>query len=516
MRPLRTKQLMPGAAWMTLIVTLCLCWTARSDDDLPITAPPESLEADPFYKKYLDCGGLPILSSDRVADAALRRAAELIDHMLADRPDIRRALVGAKVRYVIIGATEQTTDIPEYSHMKPKAYINERARGFGGRITSCGEENILCLAVDRYDDESILIHEFAHVIHGYGLQRVDESFNTRLETLYKKAIAKGLWAKTYAGSNKGEYWAEAVQSYYDANRQNNWNHNHVNTREELEAYDPELAKLVAESFGHSRETDWRYHPMARQPQVIPPPDSLRLEPYFGKYVWVRGFPVLGSKRADAEAMMEANRLIRQMFAYRHDVLKAMIDAGVRLTVVADGEDPASVPGYFDPSPRRWLSRAEKGTPPRRTNLTLACRNRDLLGNSGGAPEECLLVRQFALMMYRMTGFREIDEQFESKPKQQYELRVTRMDVRFDRQLEVLYDRAMKKGRWRNTIAADSRADYWAEGVQSWFDANAQATPSDGRHNRVNTREELEAYDPELAQLIADVFRHTVRTDWRVN
>ncbi len=38
-------------------------------------------------------------------------------------------------------------------------------RGTGGlAITSFGEENLLNLANDRYDDESIAVHEFCHTI----------------------------------------------------------------------------------------------------------------------------------------------------------------------------------------------------------------------------------------------------------------------------------------------------------------------------------------------------------------
>ncbi len=55
--------------------------------------------------------------------------------------------------------------------------------------------------------------------------------------------------------NPAEYWAEGVQSYFDADRESGPGHNGVNTREELERYDPDLARLVAEVF---RRPAWRY------------------------------------------------------------------------------------------------------------------------------------------------------------------------------------------------------------------------------------------------------------------
>jgi len=499
-----------------LIAVLVACGSAEPAEEAPpITAPPQTLKVDPFYRKYLDCGGIPVLSSQRVADAALRKAAELIGRMLANRPDVRRALVDADVRFVIIGAKEQTTDIPEYSHMRPKAYVNERARGFGGRLTSCGEENLLCHPIDRYDDENILIHEFAHVIHGYALSRIDKDFNTKLRRLYDRAIARGLWKATYAGSNPGEYWAEAVQSYYDANRQNNWNHNHVNTREELQAYDPDLARLVAETFRHTEETDWRYQPVASQPQVTSPPKSLRCDPFFTKYVSARGFPVLASKDVSDAALLEANYIIRQMFAYRHDVLKVMIDAGVRLVVVGNDEDLEKIPGYVEFHPAGCLQASDRDAVLDSQGWMLTCREANLLNLAGDSDAgESMLVRQLAVGLYAVTGFRPVVEAFEKKPKQQYELRVTRIDVRFDRELRKLYEQAIAKGLWRRTRAAANRAEYWAEGVQSWFDCSGESVTPDGIHNRINTREELEAYDPDLAWFVAEVFRHTHHVDWR--
>jgi alpha-glucosidase len=484
-----------------------------------VTSVPESLNLDPFYKKHLDCGGIPIVSSERVADAALVRAGELISRMLADRPDLRAAMIESGVRFVIIGANEETTDVPEYSHMEPKAYVNERSRGFGGVMTSCGEENVLCLPIDRYDDESILIHEFGHCMDRE-LSRIDNQFRGKLRALYDKAIAEGLWEKTYAGSNSAEYWAEAVQSYYDANRQNNWNHNYVNTREELEAYDPDLAKFVAETLRHTKKTDWRYKPLARQPRATTPPESLDCDPFYKQYVYCRSFSILSSEKVPEAALLEANYLIREMFAYRHDILKAMIDADVRLVVLGAHEQVTDLPDcQGDPMETPW-DRGGGGLIGQEPRKILCVGQENLLPTRGDPNRgESTLIRTFACALYQVTGQRPIDMDFENLPdrrRQQYELRVQRMDERFDAKLKAFYEEAMEKGLWRDTLAAKSRMDYWAEGVLSWFDANRQSptgTP-DGLHNRVNTREELEEYDPKLAELIAEVFLHPTRFDWR--
>ena len=218
----------------------------------------ERLKLDPFYQKHVDLEGLPILSSAKVSDAALVEARHLIRRMLAGRPDVLKAMVQNRVRFVVMAPTEMTTDVPEQRHLKndPKTNWDKRARGLGGRITSCGEENLLNLKGDRYRNENILIHEFSHTIHNYGLRRLDPKFNDELKAIYDKALEKGLWDDTYAATNPEEYWAEGVQSYFDCNAPPRRRvHNDVDTREELKEYDPDLFALIDASF---KAPPWRY------------------------------------------------------------------------------------------------------------------------------------------------------------------------------------------------------------------------------------------------------------------
>jgi type 1 glutamine amidotransferase len=228
-----------------------------------VSAPPKdvvkSFNLDPFYKKHLSAGGIAVISSDKVSDYALLEAVYLIDNMLAGRGDICKALAAGKARMVIMGINEFTTDIPEHSSLKPSGFWDKRARGLGGQphrpATSCGEENLLRYKGDPYISENILIHEFAHAIHHIGLASVDKTFDKRLKQAYTSAMKKGLWKGKYAAGNRAEYWAEAVQSWFDTNRKPDHDHNHVDTREELKEYDPGIAKLVAEVFG---DKPWKY------------------------------------------------------------------------------------------------------------------------------------------------------------------------------------------------------------------------------------------------------------------
>jgi hypothetical protein len=224
-----------------------------------ITAPPVALKAPAFYKKYISASGYPIVASERVNDYALFEAAYLVNLMLAKRPDVKKAMIESGSRLCVLAYNEFTTDQPDFAWLTPKDYWDRRARGLGGSATdplcSCAEENLLGYPGDPYAAENILIHEFAHNIHLRGMARVDKTFDHRVKATYGCAIAAGLWKGTYAATNPDEYFAEGVQSWFDNNRENDSDHNHVNTRAELTAYDPGLAALCHEVFG---ETELKY------------------------------------------------------------------------------------------------------------------------------------------------------------------------------------------------------------------------------------------------------------------
>jgi hypothetical protein len=221
--------------------------------DYEVTKPPASMKLDDFYQKHVSAAGYPVVSSAKVNDYALKEAAYLIDMMLAKRPDVKQAMIAGGSRMIVMGHNEFTTDIPEYRKFTPKGYWDARARGLGGSRTdpvcSCAEENMLAYEGDPYHKENILIHEFAHNIHLRGMIQVDKTFDDRLKSTYQRALKQGLWTSKYASVNHAEYFAEGVQSWFNNNREDDHDHNHVNTRQELKAYDPGLAKMCEEVFG---------------------------------------------------------------------------------------------------------------------------------------------------------------------------------------------------------------------------------------------------------------------------
>lgn len=491
----------------------------------PISAPPESFfrlvrerdrdVARPFYTKYLDVQGMPVAASKEVADAALQRTYHIVTHLLAGRPDIIQAMVSNGMYLIIIGKDQVYTDMPEYRNHPNPAYQNERVRGTGGKPTSFGEENLLCLPIDRYDDESIGVHEFCHTIDGT-LRSIDPTWSERRNTAYRDAVNKDLWKNTYAGSNPGEFWAEVSQAYFDCGRPNNWNHGPIARREQLKVYDPETYELVRTTFNLGADKDWRYAWLQKLPNVIPPPAQFHVPAYYTKFTWAREFTVLGRQASDA-ALLKANDAIRKMFAYRHDILKALMADGVKLVVLGPEEHLGDLPECaalkqnkdFDPG-ARFLEYSPA------TKL-LVVSEENVLGDPRQTYiGDCQVIREFAKALYVVAGTRPVDPNWSNRGRdvQQYELRVKRLDVGFDQKLKELYTAATNAGHWKGTAAARDSVEYWAAGVLAYFDAAGQAgTPADAPHP-ITTREELQAYDPGLYAIVDETMAYNGRVDWR--
>jgi hypothetical protein len=235
----------------------CLLLLAQTQHQ--VVSVPKSWKLDPWYTQGVEVLGMRIVGSKNLKPEALLEAAKLTEKMLEKRPFIAEELGKKRIHTAIMAESEVTTDVPEHRRLNelfPKTDWNKRARGLGpgaaSMITSAAEENLLRYESDPYSGESIFIHEFAHAIMAYGIPPFDEEFLGNVEAAYKNAMKKGLWKGLYAAQNMHEYWAEGVQSYFDANLESipsNGIHNHVNTPEELEEYDPELYALIRRYMG---------------------------------------------------------------------------------------------------------------------------------------------------------------------------------------------------------------------------------------------------------------------------
>lgn len=284
-----------------------------------------------FYRKSTEVEGILIATSDKVSDLAHLEAAYQFG-MIMQRINkaVAQRIRDQKVLCILIGHEELTSNLPQFaSDKKGKEldFYNWRARGFltrkNGRPTVVFAEEDVLEYEGGMQIESILIHEFGHVIHGAGF---DKGLQDRLTECFESAKASGIWndgraaqrfrrvkgdqpvqlvdalakwfpnespelfkkclengdilvnskrshagvfvtgrdnvlivfggeKRCYAARNRAEYWAEGVQCWYDTNRTLDHDHNHIQTREQLLAYDKPLARLCHDVLGDS---DWRF------------------------------------------------------------------------------------------------------------------------------------------------------------------------------------------------------------------------------------------------------------------
>lgn len=250
-----------------------------------IAPPPDSLKLDPFYKKHADAYGIPIVSSHKVPDNALLMARDIVNYMLIKRPDIRGQLMKQKARVLVMAETEMETDLPERSNWKKptiddrrltpgerenyykpggiasmtdKEYWDKRARGMGGTVTSCAEENLLGYPGTRYFGENILVHEFSHNIMG-AIRNCDTALYQAILNAYEVAKAKGMYKGQYAINTSAEYWAEGTQWWFWSNYEFYDGDTRVQTPDDLKAYDPVLYSLLEQVYiGHHIPADVYY------------------------------------------------------------------------------------------------------------------------------------------------------------------------------------------------------------------------------------------------------------------
>ena len=219
---------------------------------------------DEWYQKFVDCDGLPILSSAAVNDTALLQARYIARHMLSRIPEARDEMIRCHFRICVAGWRENITDLPECRMMKvwwPDTDWDARGRGYGATlqlpVMSIGEENLVRIEGhrERYATESIMVHEFAHNVD-FAMRRVNRVFAQGLREAFRKAREEGLWADTYSMSNDAEYFAEGAQAWFNTCRMmvpvvsgnKPGKRFRLVTREQLKDYDPRLYDLCASVF----------------------------------------------------------------------------------------------------------------------------------------------------------------------------------------------------------------------------------------------------------------------------
>jgi hypothetical protein len=257
----------PAVALLFMVVGGCL----RAGETAGTIDRPKIVIIDPpekeFFSKEINFHGIPIKAnkvvSDEAMDAAYDRLDMMLSKVLAKQPQLLANMTEAGVELHIIGRDQVTTDLPEWRQDKGKPLPeyngltrDQRTRGMGGALTSCGEENLLKLPSDRYFGRDICVHEFAHAIRDEGLPRpVVAIFNDQ----WRKSLAKGLWVKAYASTNPDEFFAELSMWYFGTHGDLGMTGpKPENGPEGLKKYDPDAFALFDALYGGQIEIGKRH------------------------------------------------------------------------------------------------------------------------------------------------------------------------------------------------------------------------------------------------------------------
>ena len=220
---------------------------------ITILNPPEQA----FFSRQLWFGGIPIKANEVVSDEAMyeayRRVSMLLTNLAVKQPMLISNLVQSGVELHLIGQHQVTSDLPEFHDLKGKPLpeyngltIDQRTRGMGGKLSSCGEENLLKLKTDHYFGRDICAHEFSHAIRNYGMPlKVVGLFDQQCQ----RSLDKGLWKGAYSASNADEFFSELTMWYFGTHGDLNMTGpKPENGPEGLKKYDPEAYALFDDFY----------------------------------------------------------------------------------------------------------------------------------------------------------------------------------------------------------------------------------------------------------------------------
>ena len=181
----------------------------------------EKYDLDPaFYKKATEVEGILIATSEGVSDVAHLEAAYQFGKIMQQiSPPVAERIREKNVLCILIGHEELTSELPQFQSektVKELDFYNWRSRGFLTKINDrptvvFAEEDVL-----EYEGgmqlESILIHEFGHVIHGAGF---DQELQDRLTECFNSARRNGIWNDGRAAQRFRRVKSETPVSLFD-------------------------------------------------------------------------------------------------------------------------------------------------------------------------------------------------------------------------------------------------------------------------------------------------------------
>jgi hypothetical protein len=222
------------------------------------------------------------------------------------------------------------------------------------------------------------------------------------------------------------------------------------------------------------------------------PASLGLDAFYGKYCSVRGIPLVAASVVPDAAFKEAWNVLENMLTgVSGAVVQKIIANKIRIGIIGKNQGTTDMPEYRkldelfpQPNGQSWNDRARGLGATVEIPLIAGAEENILCLPGDRYVGESILLHEFSHTVLN--------------------LGVEFTDAKFKGRLNTAYQAVLGQ-KWTNTYADDTVEEYWAEGVQDYYNTNIESIPSNGIHNEINTRAELKTYDPTLFGLIQEIF-----------
>lgn len=205
--------------------------------------------------------------------------------------------------------------------------------------------------------------------------------------------------------------------------------------------------------------------------------------FYRKYVDLNGLLIMSSSNTSDRALREAHHLIQSVMKTCPEIHSNLVAQNVRVGVMAYTEFTTDIPEHNRLSP--WMNLRARGL----GGNPVTCGEENLLQFPGDRYRgENILIHEFAHILDR--GLRTLDDGFRKK-------------------LRELYNASKQEGNISG-YGMNNPGEFWAEGVQSWFNCNRRGglaiTHKDGNKLELNTRADLKKHMPALAVFVRDSLR----------
>lgn len=212
-----------------------------------------------------------------------------------------------------------------------------------------------------------------------------------------------------------------------------------------------------------------------------PPESLSFGGFYTKCAYFQGLPIIASAEVDDRAFHKLIDVLEKLL--RHcpkGTVQALVDGGSHYSIIGRNQGQTDLPEYADlrNDPKMDWNKRARGLGGK---ICSAGEENILELPEDRYRGECIYIHEFAHTLDEY-AFAKVDPQFLSMIKD-------------------AYAKAMAEGLWKNTYSATDRAEYFAEGVQMYFDCARTAEKPNGVHNWVGNRAGLKIYDPRLYAVV---------------